>query len=231
MWIPPNSQEFADARSLPPHTPAENNRQPDHSTIVRNVSMGGCDFVDALLAHCRDGDAQLEEAIRFARDRIAQSHSSRAAEEISRHGMRVAGLLVKKFGVSDSLILTAAVLHDVLSESDTEVETIEQRFGEQIADWVVLLTPARFFPKAQRLQFFEESMLTDPPEVLLVKLGDLLDELHIHPVRTKRQARLRKPLSQILSVIERRNLGAAERHALAAVREALLPHENVSRAA
>jgi (p)ppGpp synthase/HD superfamily hydrolase len=56
------------------------------------------------------------------------------------HPLTVAEQLAGQ-GCSDT-VLAAALLHDVVEESDTEVEQIRERFGRQVAELVAALTDA-----------------------------------------------------------------------------------------
>lgn len=53
-------------------------------------------------------------------------------------------------GVKDSKILTAAVLHDTVEDTDTSFAEIAERFGEDVASLVKECTDDKSLPKAER---------------------------------------------------------------------------------
>jgi guanosine-3',5'-bis(diphosphate) 3'-pyrophosphohydrolase len=66
------------------------------------------------------------------------------------HPIEVMHLLAFTGEVSDPEILMAAVLHDVIEDTNTSVEEIEERFGKKVADIVLELTDDTTLSKEER---------------------------------------------------------------------------------
>ena len=68
---------------------------------------------------------------------------------------RVTLVLMMCFGVEDEETITAALLHDTLEDTATDYDEIASLFGEQVADYVVLLTKNPMLPKKEREEDYE----------------------------------------------------------------------------
>lgn len=117
------------------------------------------------------------KALSFAAKKLQQKRRGKDQEPAFLHSFRVALILSGLFGVEEASIIQTGLLHDVLEDSDTEYEELEEGFGESVADNVVLLTKPRFFPKALRRQVYEDGIIAAREDVILVKLADLYDNL------------------------------------------------------
>jgi (p)ppGpp synthase/HD superfamily hydrolase len=83
----------------------------------------------------------VSEAFELARTAHAgQIRNGSGGRPYIEHPLAV-GEQLAAHGYSDT-ILAAALLHDVVEESDTGVEQIRERFGDQVADLVAALTDA-----------------------------------------------------------------------------------------
>jgi (p)ppGpp synthase/HD superfamily hydrolase len=83
----------------------------------------------------------VSEAFELARTAHAgQIRNGSGGRPYIEHPLAV-GEQLAAHGYSDT-ILAAALLHDVVEESDTRVEEIRERFGDQVADLVAALTDA-----------------------------------------------------------------------------------------
>jgi (p)ppGpp synthase/HD superfamily hydrolase len=83
----------------------------------------------------------VSEAFELARTAHAgQVRNGSGGRPYIEHPLAV-GEQLAAHGYSDT-ILAAALLHDVVEESDTGVEEIRERFGDQVADLVAALTDA-----------------------------------------------------------------------------------------
>lgn len=90
------------------------------------------------------------------------------------HPVRVATALVNEVGVFTPRLICAALLHDVIEDSDTTREQIAEQFGEATAEVVWLLTKLEEVSLADYLAAIEAAGETGAP---LVKLCDRLDNL------------------------------------------------------
>jgi len=141
---------------------------------------------------------QKELLILRAIDFAARKHRDqrRKDEEASpyiNHPISVSLLLAQIGGIADAEILSAAILHDTLEDTDTTPEELEATFGMRIRKLVEEVTDDKRVPKARRkeLQIDHASQLS--PDAVLIKLGDkisnVLDVTHSPPADWNLQRR------------------------------------------
>jgi (p)ppGpp synthase/HD superfamily hydrolase len=78
------------------------------------------------------------DAIAFAADRHKDQRRSADGAEFIAHPLEVASLL-RRAGYPDHVV-AAAVLHDVLEDTDVDRDELERRFGSEVADLVELVS-------------------------------------------------------------------------------------------
>lgn len=92
------------------------------------------------------------------------------------HPMRVSKMLIDA-GIADEPTLVAALLHDVLEDTDTDYRELLDVFGREAADIVVELTDDKSLPKDVR----KAKQLDGAPRLSLkaarIKLADKLDNV------------------------------------------------------
>jgi GTP diphosphokinase / guanosine-3',5'-bis(diphosphate) 3'-diphosphatase len=98
------------------------------------------------------------------------------------HPMRVALILFEELGLRDSDAICAALLHDVVEDSNGRVTTnfLEQKFGRVIALMVSVLTkpnPDKKIPREQQLKTYHERIMQAAVPTRLVKLADRVDNM------------------------------------------------------
>jgi guanosine-3',5'-bis(diphosphate) 3'-pyrophosphohydrolase len=93
------------------------------------------------------------------------------------HVYRVAMTVTHVFGIQDLNILTAAVLHDTLEDTATDFSDLKKDYGERIAKWVAQLSKDKTMPDPQRESAYKKQLDKAPPEVKLIKLADIHDNL------------------------------------------------------
>jgi GTP pyrophosphokinase len=54
-----------------------------------------------------------------------------SGEPAAAHAARVASIVRHEFGISACDVLVLALLHDVLEDSDVEIEDLERKFGRR----------------------------------------------------------------------------------------------------
>jgi guanosine-3',5'-bis(diphosphate) 3'-pyrophosphohydrolase len=96
---------------------------------------------------------------------------------ISRHPIAVASLLLD-VGVTEETVLSAAILHDTVEDTDTSKEELEEHFGPAIAKLVEELTDDRTLPRDERKQLQVERAGLIPYRAKLVKLADKVCNLY-----------------------------------------------------
>jgi (p)ppGpp synthase/HD superfamily hydrolase len=93
------------------------------------------------------------------------------------HVVRVCWILRDVFQIKDTATIVASILHDVVEDTGTGIEEIEELFGKTIAQYVDLLTKNPTLPKRQREREYDEKLLNAPEAVQIAKLADLYDNL------------------------------------------------------
>ena len=88
------------------------------------------------------------------------------------HPIAVANVLANETGITDPIILAAALLHDTIEDTATTRQELEAQFGPHIASVVAEVTDDKSLPKQERkrLQIEHAATLSDPAK--LVKLAD-----------------------------------------------------------
>ncbi len=93
------------------------------------------------------------------------------------HVFRVCMTLRHVFGVKDEKILAAAVLHDVIEDTDKDFDDIEERFGRDVARWAALMSKDKRLPEEECEAAYAKQLRDAPDEVKLIKLADIHDNL------------------------------------------------------
>ncbi len=117
---------------------------------------------------------RLLDATRFA----AVAHSGQFRKGADKqpyivHPIAVATILMEVGRVSDMDVLTAAILHDVLEDTDTMPDVLTMRFGERVASLVGELTKPRGLSTAQSREAVLARAPSMSPGAAAVKLADM----------------------------------------------------------
>ena len=132
--------------------------------------------------HQRDGmttdfPPTLLDAIAFA----ARAHRSQVRKDgqtpYVSHVFRVCLIVRHLFGVTDSDVLTAAVLHDTIEDTTTDYDDLQERFGDIVAGWVALLSKDKRQVDEQREKAYTRGLSRAPWQVKVCKLADIYDNL------------------------------------------------------
>ncbi|MHA1575836.1 MAG: HD domain-containing protein [Candidatus Thorarchaeota archaeon] len=119
------------------------------------------------------------------------------------HPIRVA-LHALSIGLSTEAIM-AAVLHDIVEDTDTSIETIVELFGEEIAEIVVAMTKSeRGTPN--RNMIYQEQLLQGPIVACQIKLLDIQDNLSSIDrfFSPEKAIKYRESRTQLAGILERR---------------------------
>ena len=117
------------------------------------------------------------QAFRYAALKHRQQTSADGETPYFVHVVRVCWILRDVFQIKDTATIVASILHDVVEDTNTGVEEIEELFGKTIAQYVDLLTKDPALPKRQRDRDYDEKLLNAPEPVQIAKLADLYDNL------------------------------------------------------
>lgn len=88
--------------------------------------------------------------------------------------------LVREYGGSDEMI-AAAYLHDTLEDTEVEYSQLKSTFGQNVADMVEQLTNEKNIPKEEKAKYLIRKMKGMVPEVLFIKLCDILSNVRDNP--------------------------------------------------
>jgi guanosine-3',5'-bis(diphosphate) 3'-pyrophosphohydrolase len=93
------------------------------------------------------------------------------------HPVRVAMVVALRFGVTDEATLSAALLHDVIEDTGTDYDDLDERFGPDVADIVACLTKDMRLVEAEREAAYDAQLAAGPVAARLIKLADVYDNL------------------------------------------------------
>jgi len=116
-------------------------------------------------------------AFRFAAFKHRQQTLADGITPYFAHVVRVNWVLRDLFHIKDTPTIVAAILHDVVEDTDTDIEDIEDLFGKTVAQYVDLLTKNQALPKRQRDREYDEKLVSAPETVQIAKLADIYDNL------------------------------------------------------
>jgi guanosine-3',5'-bis(diphosphate) 3'-pyrophosphohydrolase len=111
----------------------------------------------------------LEFAAHKHRD---QRRKDALASPYINHPIALANVLTQEGGVSDPVILAAALLHDTVEDTQTTPSELREYFGGKIADVVAEVTDDKNLLKAERKRLQIEHAAHISREAKLVKLAD-----------------------------------------------------------
>lgn len=125
-----------------------------------------------------------------AADYAAKKHRSQRrkgadGDPYINHPLQVAKLLTEVGGITDVDVLTAAILHDVVEDTETTPEEIEKTFGARVRGLVMEVTDDKSLPKAERkrLQIEHAPHLSDDAKQIKIadKYSNISDIMHNPP--------------------------------------------------
>jgi GTP pyrophosphokinase len=144
------------------------------------------DYYDELLKACdrkvsEDGIARIKKAFDFANNAHA-GVKRKSGEPYIIHPLAVAKIVIEEIGLSATSIISA-LLHDVVEDTDYNLEDISNLFGEKVASIVDGLTKLseEFTPQhdSKQANNFRKMLMTlsDDVRVILIKLADRLHNM------------------------------------------------------
>jgi guanosine-3',5'-bis(diphosphate) 3'-pyrophosphohydrolase len=93
------------------------------------------------------------------------------------HPIDLADILVNEAGVSDPVVLVAAILHDTVEDTDTTIDELTAAFGAEVSAIVAEVTDDKSLPKAERKLRQEEHAPHASFRAQQVKLADKIGNL------------------------------------------------------
>jgi (p)ppGpp synthase/HD superfamily hydrolase len=107
-------------------------------------------------------------------------HISNVAAEIAR------AICVEKIGDED-IAIQCALLHDVIEDTETEVEKIRDEFGEKVLNGVLALTKNMELKKEERMMDSLKRIKQIGKEIACVKMADRITNLQPPPNYWKKE--------------------------------------------
>ena len=93
------------------------------------------------------------------------------------HPLALANVLSNEAGITDSVVICAALLHDTIEDTETTLEELQAGFGKVIASVVLAVTDDKALPKAERKRLQIVHAKTASRRARLVKLADKICNL------------------------------------------------------
>jgi len=122
--------------------------------------------------------SRLLDALAFAAERHRKQRRKDAeASPYINHPIGLAQVLCNEAGITDTVVLCAALLHDTIEDTKTTAEELRKRFGDAIAQIVAEVTDDRSLEKQERKRLQIEHAPHLSREAKLVKLADKICNL------------------------------------------------------
>ncbi|SFN44802.1 guanosine-3',5'-bis(diphosphate) 3'-pyrophosphohydrolase [Formivibrio citricus] len=122
--------------------------------------------------------AEILRAAAFAAEKHRDQRRKDAdASPYINHPLQLANVLANDGGISDPVVLCAALLHDTVEDTKTTEEELRAAFGAKIASVVMEVTDDKSLPKPMRKQLQIEHAPHISHEAKLVKLADKICNL------------------------------------------------------
>jgi guanosine-3',5'-bis(diphosphate) 3'-pyrophosphohydrolase len=118
------------------------------------------------------------KALTFAADKHRdQRRKDATAAPYINHPIALANVLANEAGITDPVVLCAALLHDTIEDTKTTPAELEERFGQKVTSVVLEVTDDKSLEKQTRKQRQIEHAPHLSSEAKLVKLADKICNL------------------------------------------------------
>ena len=112
-----------------------------------------------------------------ARKHRHQRRKDREASPYINHPIDLADILANEAQITDAVVITAAILHDTVEDTDTTLEEITREFGEEISSIVAEVTDNKSLPKEERKRLQVEHAAGASFRAQQLKLADKIANL------------------------------------------------------
>lgn len=113
------------------------------------------------------------KAVAFAADKHrTQRRKDADASPYINHPIALANVLANEGGITDVAVLSAAILHDTIEDTETTEGELRQQFGDVVTDIVLEVTDDKSLPKQRRKELQVEHAPHKSEGAALVKLAD-----------------------------------------------------------
>ncbi len=144
-----------------------------------HLALGPAALRERLTRAVPDSWPPLSKAIALAEEKHA-GQTRKDGSEFVTHPLRVALILLEVAEINSPDLLCAAVLHDVVEDSDLKVDDLRNDFGGKVADLVraVTLSPLREGQsKSERERAHFGALSWEPRDAQILRSADRLDNL------------------------------------------------------
>jgi guanosine-3',5'-bis(diphosphate) 3'-pyrophosphohydrolase len=124
-----------------------------------------------------DLGAVLQALAFAARKHRLQRRKDREASPYINHPIDLADILVNEAGVTDPVVVVAAVLHDTVEDTDTTLDELAAAFGPEVSAVVAEVTDDKALPKAERKRLQEVHAPHISVRAQQVKLADKISNV------------------------------------------------------
>jgi guanosine-3',5'-bis(diphosphate) 3'-pyrophosphohydrolase len=145
---------------------------------------------------CADQDiSSLLSALRFSAERHRdQRRKDAESTPYINHPIQVAEILWRVGGVRDLKVIVGALLHDIIEDTETEPQEIEQLFGSEVLSIVLEVTDDKSLPKTERklLQIERASGLSQAAKLIKIadKICNVRDVISSPPAKWSQERRV-----------------------------------------
>lgn len=130
------------------------------------------------MSEVREPAAALLKALHYAADLHKDGRrKGKAGEPYVNHVIEVAELLARVGGVHDVAVLQAAVLHDVVEDTEASFEDVERGFGPEVRRIVEEVSDDKTLPKEERKRLQVEKAPALSAAAKMVKIADKISNV------------------------------------------------------
>lgn len=121
---------------------------------------------------------RLVQAFSFATEKHSvQRRKGRDKSPYMNHPAEVAALVAEATGGTDVNLIIAALLHDVVEDTGTSLQEIQEKFGDDVAQIVADVSDDKALPKARRKELQVEHAGHLHQRVQILKIADKIANL------------------------------------------------------
>ncbi len=115
----------------------------------------------------------LRNAFVFAKERHEKQLRKDGSPYII-HPLRIANMIGLEWGIRQAPLIAAALLHDVIEDTQTTIREVKDGFGDEIGKLVDGLT---MWPGSETPEVYLKRVSRGPRELRIIKCADVLDNL------------------------------------------------------
>lgn len=154
----------------------------------RNLEFQESKLKEGIARFDSQSQRKILEAVELA-TRAHEDQKRDSEDPFIIHPIRVANMLIYDLNITDTELIIAGLLHDVVEDSDITAGEIARQFGEPVGSLVIKLT--RYEDKETKREKFEKDLI-GPADVRFIKTCDWVDNLRSLPYSIKRDEKFER---------------------------------------